>query len=143
VLSSQRPGKEEALRAEAARVGARRADAEEVAAITRRLREADLRRLAADAETGNYNYILILTHEELTVAARMGDVAVHMEEWMASLAARLNRGVAEVAAKPGEEAFVAAMQREAAKADDARSALKRYCAAGSSLPPPGDQMEQD
>ncbi|CAD6269286.1 unnamed protein product [Miscanthus lutarioriparius] len=63
--------------------------------------------------------------------------AVHMEEWMASVAASLSRGAAEFAAWPGEEAFVAAMQREAAKADDARSALAWYRAGGSSLAPAG------
>lgn len=140
---SHRPGEEEnALRAEAARVGARRADAEEIAAAARRLRETDLRRLAADAETGSYSYILMLTHEELTaVTARMEVVAVGMEAWMACLAARLTRGAAEFAARPGEEAFVAAMRKEAAKADEARSALARYqaaaAAAAGSLHPAG------
>ncbi|EES16353.1 hypothetical protein BDA96_08G183700 [Sorghum bicolor] len=135
--SSVLPGEEEeaaALRAEARRVGALRADAEEIAAAARRLMETDLRRLAADAETGSYSYIL--THEEMAVAARMDVVAVaaHMEEWMASLAARLNRGAAAFAATPGEEAFVAAMRMEAAKADDARSVLAWYRAGGGPLP---------
>lgn len=81
--------------------------------------------------------ILTLTHEEVMVmavaASRLQIVAVIIEEWMGSLAAR-----------PGEEAFVAAMRREAAKADDARSALARYRATASSLPSaPGVQMEQD
>lgn len=125
--SSVLPGEEE----EAA---ALRADAEEIAAAARRLMETDLRRLAADAETGSYSYIL--THEEMAVAARMDVVAVaaHMEEWMASLAARLNRGAAAFAATPGEEAFVAAMRMEAAKADDARSVLAWYRAGGGPLP---------
>ncbi|CAD6266950.1 unnamed protein product [Miscanthus lutarioriparius] len=102
------------LRALAARVGALRADAE---------------------ETDDYSYIL-KTHEEMAVAARMEDVAVHMEEWMASLAARLTCGAAEFAATPGEEAFVAA------KADDARSALAWYRAGAGSLPHAGGGASQ-
>lgn len=144
----------EALREKAVLSDARRADAEELRAATRRLQEKELRRVAAEdhhlvdpdmpaflgyvaahtdaaAEAG-----YVPTAEELAEAAEVEDEAMRMEERMARMAARLRRGAAEFAA--GEEAFVAALHWQAANADAARdtvhaftASVRRFRAAGS------------
>ncbi|KAL6641510.1 hypothetical protein ACP70R_019691 [Stipagrostis hirtigluma subsp. patula] len=157
----RRPGEEafvEALRKQAAYADARCADAQDVAAATRRVQEKNLRRLAAkehlvDPEMpGFLGFVAnetdsslergdLPTAEELAVAVEVEDAAVRMEERMGRLAGRLRRGAAAFAARPGEEALVAALQRQAANADAARAtveafiaSVRRFRAAGRSIP---------
>ncbi|PUZ67885.1 hypothetical protein GQ55_3G470300 [Panicum hallii var. hallii] len=142
---SRRPGKE----------------AEEVAAATRRARERDLRRLAAAEHlvhpdtAGFLGHVAretdaalvrgeVLAPDELAVAALAEDEAVRLEERMATLAGRLRRGAAEFAARPGEEALVAALHGQAANADAAHAtveaftaSVRRYRASAGSAPPAG------
>ncbi|CAO2177862.1 unnamed protein product [Urochloa humidicola] len=82
--------------------------------------------------------------DELTLAPQVEDMAVRMEENMAALAGRLRRGAVEFAPRPGEEALVAALHRQAASTDAARATAEaftasvrrfRAAAAGSALPP--------
>ncbi|CAL4890993.1 unnamed protein product [Urochloa decumbens] len=82
--------------------------------------------------------------EELALAPQVKDMAVRVEASMAALAGRLRRGAAEFAARPGEEAFAAALHRQAASADATRATVEtftasvrrfRAAAAGSAMPP--------
>ncbi|KAK8458599.1 hypothetical protein SEVIR_3G403666v4 [Setaria viridis] len=164
-LLSRRPGPEDeafvaALRRQAVTTAAQRADAEGFAATTRRIREKELRRVAAaehavdPAMAAFLGYIAGETDaslargeapdaDVLALAQQVEDDAVRMEESMAALAGGLRRGAAEFAARPGEEELVAALERQAATADAARAtvvaaftaSVRRYRAAGSSLPP--------
>jgi hypothetical protein len=171
VLSLRRPGPGEyddaafveALRKQATLSDARRADAEELRAATRRLQEKELRRVAAadhhlvDPDMPAFlGYVAshtdsaleagyVPTAEELAEAAQVEDDALRMEERMARMAVRLRRGAAEFAARrpgDGEEALVTALHRQAANADAARAtvqaftaSVRRFRAAGSTLRP--------
>ncbi|RLN38798.1 hypothetical protein C2845_PM01G42370 [Panicum miliaceum] len=110
-LVARRPGEEAfaaVLRRQAASTGAGLADAEWLAAATRRLRERELRRLAvaehvAHPDTAAFlGYIARETDaslargeapapEELALAPQVEAAAVRMEQWLAALAARLRR----------------------------------------------------
>ncbi|KAK3153385.1 hypothetical protein QOZ80_2BG0171770 [Eleusine coracana subsp. coracana] len=144
---AQRPGEEafvEALRKQAATADARRGDAEDLAAATRRLREKDLRRLAAQEQLVDPGVMVILrcvpeeidssldedclvpTPEEVASVADLESEVVWIEEKMASLAGRLRRGAEVFAARPGEEALVCALQRQAANADAVRAMAQAF-----------------
>jgi hypothetical protein len=161
-LVARRPGEEAfaaALRRQAASTGAGLADAEWLATATRRLRERELRRLAVAEHVAHPDTASFLGHiaretdaslargeapapEELALAAQVEAAAVRMEQWLAALAARLRRGAAEFA-EDEEAALVAALERQAAKADAARAAVEAFTASvrrfrdagGSALPP--------
>jgi len=66
--------------------------------------------------------------DDLALAALVEDEAVRLEERMATLAGRLRRGAAEFAARPGEEALVAALHGQAANADAARATVEAFTA---------------
>lgn len=151
-----RPGEEavvEALQRQAVLANARRAEAEEVVAAARRLQEKDLRRLAAEEHLNDPLLLWFLvyfsekmgpsllrgaclpTPEEL---ADVEEAAVRTEERMAWLADRLRCGAAAFAARPGEEALVGALQRQATNADlslamvaRCTACVRRFRAAGS------------
>ncbi|CAN6352362.1 unnamed protein product [Urochloa humidicola] len=184
-----------ALRRQAADTAARRADAEEVAALMRMVREKGVRRMANAAEpilhpdaaaflaaaggeaeelaalrrmaaaehlvhpataaflgyiAGETDALLArgeaMPAGELALAPHVEDAAVRVEESMATLAGRLRRGAAELAARPGEEALVAALHMQAASADAARATVEPFTASvrrfraaaggGGSAPPP-------
>ena len=161
-MVARRPGEEAfaaALRRQAASTGAGLADAEWLATATRRLRERELRRLAVAEHVAHPDTASFLGHiaretdaslargeapapEELALAAQVEAAAVRMEQWLAALAARLRRGAAEFAEEE-EAALVAALERQAAKADAARAAVEAFTASvrrfrdagGSALPP--------
>lgn len=142
---SLRPGEEAfagALRKRAALSDTLGADAADVAAATRRLQEKKLRRLAAleDVVThemaGFLGYVVaetdavlgtghVPTPEELDAAVTADASAADREERMATLAARLRRGAAAFVARPGDEALIAALLRQAANADAARATVGR------------------
>ncbi|KAL6906328.1 hypothetical protein ACP4OV_003929 [Aristida adscensionis] len=154
-----RPGEEvvvETLRRHTALAGARRAEAAEVVAVVRRLQEKELRRLAAQEHLADQLVPDFLedvaqmlgaspppsTPGKLALAALAEGPAVETQEMNARLAGSLRRGAAAFAARPGEEALVAALQRQADCADAARAtveaftaSVRRTRAAGSS--PPG------
>ena len=161
-LVARRPGEEAfaaVLRRQAASTGAGLADAEWLATATRRLRERELRRLAVAEHVAHPDTASFLGHiaretdaslargeapapEELALAAQVEAAAVRMEQWLAALAARLRRGAAEFFEEE-EAALVAALERQAAKADAARAAVEAFTASvrrfrdagGSALPP--------
>ncbi|CAN6335002.1 unnamed protein product [Urochloa humidicola] len=169
-----------ALRRQAEHTAARLADAEEVVALTRLIREQEMRRMAAAEErrllvhpdaaaflaagetagaseeelmrkqaaaeylvhpaaeaflgyvAGETDALLArgeaMPDDELALAPQVEDMAVRMEENMAALAGRLRRGAVEFAARPGEEALVAALHRQAASADAARATAEAFTA---------------
>ncbi|KAL6905385.1 hypothetical protein ACP4OV_002986 [Aristida adscensionis] len=145
---SRTPGEEafvEALRRQAAFAGARRADAEELAAALRRVQERELRRVAArgrvtdPAMPGLLEQVARETDasvargevpgpEELRMAGVGEGVAAAMQRMMAALAGRLRRGAAVFAASPGEETLVDALQRQADNADAASATLEAFAA---------------
>ncbi|CAN6357016.1 unnamed protein product [Urochloa humidicola] len=127
-----------ALRRQAAGTAARRADAEEVAALTRLVRlqevqkmteageplhpDAATEHLVRPATTSFLGYIAgetdallargeAMPADELAMAPQGEDMAVRMEETMAELARRLRRGAAEFA---GDEDLAGALHRQAA-----------------------------
>ncbi|KAG2576481.1 hypothetical protein PVAP13_6NG026483, partial [Panicum virgatum] len=135
-------------------------EAEWLATATRRLRERELRRLAVAEHVAHPDTASLLGHiaretdaslargeapapVELALAAQVEAAAVRMEQWLAALVARLRRGAAEFAEEEEEEALVAALERQAAKADAARAAVEAFTASvrrfrdagGSALPP--------
>ncbi|CAN6335005.1 unnamed protein product [Urochloa humidicola] len=63
--------------------------------------------------------------DELAMAPQAEDMAVRMEETMAELARRLRRGAAEFA---GDEELAAALHRQAANADAARTTVEAFTA---------------
>ncbi|CAL4905131.1 unnamed protein product [Urochloa decumbens] len=113
-----------ALRWQAEYTAARQTDAEDVAALTHLIREKEM---------------------QLALAPQVEDMAVRLEANLAALAGRLRRGAAEFAARPGEEAFAAALHRQAASADATRATVETFtasvrrfraaAAAGSAMPP--------
>ncbi|XP_022680906.1 uncharacterized protein LOC101756197 [Setaria italica] len=161
-LLSRRPGPEDeafvaALRRQAVSTAARRADTEGFAATTRRIREKELRRMAAvehlvhPTTAGFLGYIAGETDaslargeapdaDELALAPQVEDAAVWMEESMAALAGRLRCSVAEFAARPRGPARRTSSPRwrgrpppPTRRAPQSRRS-PRPCA-GSSLPP--------
>ncbi|KAK3153379.1 hypothetical protein QOZ80_2BG0171540 [Eleusine coracana subsp. coracana] len=145
-LSSLRSGEEAhvvSLRKRAAFSDALGADAADVAAAARRLQEKELRRVAAQEDVvthqmaGFLGYIAaetdalletghVPTPDDLEAAARVDGSASGKEQRMATLAARLTRGAAAFAARPGEEPLVAALRRQAANADAARATVEAF-----------------
>ncbi|KAL6642636.1 hypothetical protein ACP70R_020817 [Stipagrostis hirtigluma subsp. patula] len=145
-----RPGEEalvEELRRHAVLSEAQRADAVAVVAAMRRLRERCLRGLAAREHITDplpprfVGYVEdtikypswpegcgVPTPEALAAAAVAEDAAVQEEERMARLAGSLRRGAAEFAARPGEEALAAALERHAASADATRATVEAFTA---------------
>ncbi|CAL4932437.1 unnamed protein product [Urochloa decumbens] len=138
---AQRPGEEaaaEALLRHAALADAHRADGEELVAATRRLQEKGLRRLAAAEHLVDPGCLVVVrfvvevlgsdladgcvpTPEEVDAAAVLERQVVAMRESMVALAGRLRRGAAAFEARPGEEALVDALRRQAANADAVRA----------------------
>ncbi|CAN6311776.1 unnamed protein product [Urochloa humidicola] len=132
-----RPGEEaavEALLRHAALADAHRADGEELAAAARRLQEKDLRRLAAAEHLVDPDRLVVVSYvaevlesdlaggtvptpEEVAAAAVLERQIAAMRESMVGLARRLRRGAEAFAARPGEEALVDALWRQAANAD--------------------------
>ncbi|RLN16082.1 hypothetical protein C2845_PM02G19090 [Panicum miliaceum] len=156
-----RPGEEaavEALRKQAALADARRDGGKELLAATRLLQEKDLRRLAAAEHLVDPERVVVVrcmaevldsdladgivpTPGEVAAAAVLDSTVVGMHERMVCLAGRFRRGAAAFEARPGEEALVGALERQAAKADAVHATVeafmdtvRRYQDAGSSQP---------
>ncbi|KAF8692131.1 hypothetical protein HU200_039736 [Digitaria exilis] len=147
-LVSRRPGEEAfaaALRRQAAVTGAGLADAEWLAAAARRIRVRELRRVAAAEHVAHPDTAAFLGHiaretdaslargevpaaEELALAEQAEAAAVRMEQRLAALAGRLRRGAAEFAEVEEEAALVAALERQAGKADAALGAVEAFTA---------------
>ncbi|CAL4940779.1 unnamed protein product [Urochloa decumbens] len=125
---AQRPGEEaaaEALLRHAALADAHRADAEELVAATRRLQEKDLRRLAAAEHLVDPGCLVVVRFVVEVLGSDLAD----------------GRGAAAFEARPGEEALVDALRRQASNADALRATaeafahtVRRYQDAGSSQP---------
>ncbi|CAL4885246.1 unnamed protein product [Urochloa decumbens] len=146
-----RPGEDQAaaaeLRRQAAQARARAADAGRVAAAARRLREKEMRRLAALDHVVDPSVLEFLLRRA-AVAGGMGHAspaevaaAERVEEEMATLRLRLIVAAMDFAERPGEEALVAALRRQADKAkatleavDAFRESMQRYQAAGGGEP---------
>ncbi|TVU02196.1 hypothetical protein EJB05_52339, partial [Eragrostis curvula] len=130
-----------ALRKQVAFSDALRADAEDLAAATRRMQEKSLRRLAAAeveriVEPGVPGFLRaasektdsslerghVPTPDELAKAAAAEDAAA----MLARMSDRLTRRAA--AARDGEEAFVGGLRRQAANADAARATVEDFAA---------------
>ncbi|TVU02195.1 hypothetical protein EJB05_52338, partial [Eragrostis curvula] len=131
----------EVLREQAAFSDALLADAADLVAVTRRVREKDLRRLAAEEHLVEPEMAGLLadaseetdsalehghvpTPEELARAAAVEDAAALLAERLARMSGRLTRRAA--AARPGEEALVAGLRRQAANADAARATVEDF-----------------
>ncbi|RCV19469.1 hypothetical protein SETIT_3G387200v2 [Setaria italica] len=139
-LLSRRPGPEDeafvaALRRQAVSTAARRADTEGFAATTRRIREKELRRMAAvehlvhPTTAGFLGYIAGETDASLARGEAPDADELALAPQVEDAAAPVQRGgVRGEAARPGEENLVAALERQAATADAARATVAAFTA---------------
>ncbi|KAG2585202.1 hypothetical protein PVAP13_6KG378000 [Panicum virgatum] len=162
-----RPGEDQAavvaeLRRQAAQCGARAADARQVAAAARCLREKETRRMAAVEHVVDPSVMAFLARvagemdcyassavvpEEVAAAAGAAEV---VEEEMVRLRLWLVMAAMDCAKRPGEAALVAPLRRQEGKAkaalagvDSFRASMRRYQAAAGIAPPPEEEEGSD
>jgi len=164
-----RPGEDQAavaaeLRRQAVQCRARAADARQVAAAARCLREKETRRMAAVEHVVDPNVMAFLArvagemdhYASLSTSTMPEEVAAAVgaaelvEEEMATLRLWLVMAAMDCAKRPGEAALVAPLRRQADKAkaalagvDSFRASMRRYQAAAGIAPPPEEEEGSD